>query len=458
MGENNTALWRMLRARRIAVVGASKDPTKFSGVLLRSIIDGGFTGEVFPINPKADRIAGLQCYPSVSEMPGSLDLAVIAVPAAAVPGVLQEAADKGAAGAFVISAGFRESGRPDLEQELVQIAHERGIRFFGPNIQGVSYAANHLSAVFWPVVTTAGPISVVGQSGTVVAAVTDWAQDEGFGVSASVSLGNQANVCESDMLRLLLEDEQTRVIALYLEGVDDGRRFLSAVEDVAMKKPLVVLKCGRSELGREAVASHTGSLAGSDRLFSGLCRQYGIVRVDDVESLYDAAKILAGMRRPAGNRVLVVSSSGGTCALAADAAGTEGLLLPTLPSECVASLRELGLPGWGSFANPLDLASVTLDDFRSAVRLADAAEIADIVLLVFGDPISGATDLACELAAQSRAAVCVAFFGGGAVEQDERRKMQRAGIPVFPTPERAMRAIGASCWYARQLHRREAGR
>ena len=456
--ENNDAIWRMLRARRVAVVGASQDPTKFSGVLVPSILSGGYTGEVFPVNPRAEMVAGLKCYPSVSDIPGTLDLVVIAVPAKFAPGILHEAADKGAAGAIVISAGGRESGKPEFDKEILQIARERGLRFFGPNIQGIAYGPNRLSAVFWPVVTEHGPLAVVGQSGTVVAAMTDWAQDDGLGVSASISLGNQADICESDMLRLLLEDEQTRATALYLEGLDDGARFVAAIKHVAMKKPLVVLKCGRSQRGREAVASHTGSLAGSDKVFGGVCRQYGVIRADDSEGLYDAAKILACMPLPAGRRVLVISSSGGSCALAADAGDAQGLVLPDLPDDYVAALRDLNLAEWGSFANPLDLASMAVEHFRTAARLADAADLADIILLIFGDPVVGSAELAAELAADSRACICAAYYGGGAVEQVERRRMQRLGVPVFPSPERAMRAIGASCWYAEQRRGWEAGR
>lgn len=456
--EDYDAVWRMLKARRVAVVGASQDPAKFSGVLVPSILAGGFTGEVFPVNPKADLVAGLKAYPSVSDVPGTLDLVVIAVPARFVPGILHEAADKSAAGAIVISAGGRESGNPEFDKEILQIARERGLRFFGPNIQGFAYGPNRLSAVFWPVVTEHGPLAVVGQSGTVVAAITDWAQDDGLGVSASISLGNQADICESDVVRLLRDDEQTRAIALYLEGVDDGPRFVAALKDVAMTKPLVVLKCGRSQRGREAVASHTGSLAGSDRVFSGVCRQFGVIRAEDSEELYDAAKVLACMPLPRGRRVLVVSSSGGSCALAADAGDASGLVLPDLPANYIAALKELNLAEWGSFANPLDLASMAVEHFRTAVRMADAADLADVILLMFGDPIVGSAELAAELAAESRACICAAYYGGGAVEQSERRTMQRAGVPVFPSPERAMKAIGASCWYAEQRRASEAER
>lgn len=458
MRESNDRLWRMLKARRVAVVGASQDPTKFSAILLQSIISGGYEGELFPVNPRAERVGGLQCYASLSDIPGTLDLVIVIVPAASVPAVLREAADKGVAGAFVISAGFRESGNHDLEDEIVGIARRHGMRLFGPNIQGVAYAPNRLSALFWPVVTLPGPLAVLGQSGTVVAALADWALDEGLGISAAISLGNQADVCESDLLRLLQDDDHTQSIALYLEGVGSGERFVSALKDVALCKPVVVLKCGRSQLGRDAVASHTGSLAGPDRVFDGVCRQFGVIRAADTEALYDASKILATMPLPADNRVLMMSSSGGSCALAADEADLNGLVLPVLPISMVAELKRLGVPGWGSFANPLDLAGVSLDHFRAAVRSADAANLADVILLVFGDPIPGAADLAIELSAESNAAICAVNFGGGAVGKAESYKMQRANVPVFPTSERAMRAIAASCWYADRRRGQQGGK
>lgn len=307
---SDVSLRRMLWARSVAVVGASADPGKFGNVLLKSLITGGFAGEIYPVNPRADVIHGLQCYARVADIPSDIDLAVIIVPAAAVLDVVEQASAKGAAGVFVLSGGFKESGKPELEEALIAAVRDRGMRMFGPNTQGIAYAPNRLSAVFWPVISTPGPVGVVGQSGTVVAAITDWALGEGLGVSCSVSLGNQADISEADVLRFLREDELTRSVALYLEGVSEGPRFVAALKEVATSLPTVVLKCGHSPRGREAVASHTGSLAGSDEVFHGLCRQLGVVRAGDSEELYDYAKALATMKPPAGRRVLVMSSSG----------------------------------------------------------------------------------------------------------------------------------------------------
>ncbi len=453
---SDVSLRRMLWARSVAVVGASADPGKFGNVLLKSLITGGFAGEIYPVNPRADVIHGLQCYPRVADIPCDIDLAVIIVPAAAVLDVVEQASEKGAAGVFVLSGGFKESGKPELEEALIAAVRDRGMRMFGPNTQGIAYAPNRLSAVFWPVVGLPGPVGVVGQSGTVVAAITDWALGEGLGVSCSVSLGNQADICEADVLRFLQEDELTRSVALYLEGVSDGTRFVEALREVACSLPTVVLKCGHSPRGREAVASHTGSLAGADEVFAGLCRQFGVVRARDTEELYDYAKVLATMKPPDGRRVLVMSSSGGSCALAADAAFDAGLELPEPAPEVVDALRRLDLPEWGSFANPLDLGGVSLEAFRAAVELIDASGMADVILLVYGDPIEGADELALDLARTTKASICAAIFGGAAVEKEQRWTMQQGGIPVYPTPERAVKAIAASCWYHERRRSLEA--
>ncbi len=405
MGDTD-AIWRMLKARRVAVVGASQDPSKFSGVLVPSILAGGFTGEVFPVNPRAEKVSGLTCYPAVTDIPGEIDLVVIAARARFVPGVLHEAADKGAAGAIVISAGGRESvsGKPEFDRELVAIARERGLRLFGLNIQGVSYGPNRLCAVFWPGDDRAraprgGRAERHGRGGV----ITDWAQDDGLGVSASISLGNQADICAGGRgADLLADDDDTRAVALYLEGVSDGPRFVAAARSVALKKPLAVSKCGRSQRGREAVASHTGSLAGSDQVFERARREYGVARPTIPNPSTTPPRSSRACARYRARRVLVVSSSGGSCALAADVGDAHGLVLPVLPPDLVAGLRGMDLAEWGSFANPLDLATIGVDQFRTAARLADAAGFVDTILLIFGDPVPGAAELAAELAAEVR--------------------------------------------------------
>lgn len=445
------ALNVLLNAHSIAVVGASNDQSKLGYALVDTIRRSQYAGALYPINPRADQIQGIPAYPSVTDVPDSIEAVVILVPAVHVAGVIREAAAKGVPAAAILSAGFRESGRPNLEEELARTARECGVRLLGPNIQGFSYLPNRLCAMLWPAMTTAGPMAVVGQSGSVTAALAEWAAEEGLGVSAAVNLGNQLDLCESDVLEFLANDERTKAIALHLEAVKDGRRFLEIAEHVNQLKPITVLKTGRSAVGRESASSHTGALAGRDEVFGGACRQVGLVRADDLQGLYDTAKALATMKEPRGNRLFVVSTSGGGGTLIADEAERQGLVLPSLPSALVEELHRLDPPPNASLANPVDLPSFSAAMFESAVSLAARHDVADIFLISFGDPVPGSAGAVQRLAGQIQASLGVAYFGGGEVERASRIDLHRAGIPVWPTPERAVRAIGAAAWRAAQL-------
>jgi len=446
---------RLFLASSVAVVGASSNPAKLGHVILANIVGGGYDGKVYPVNPKAGEILGLRVYPSVSEIPSRLDLVVVVVPAPFVPGVLREAVSKGAGAGIIISGGFRESGRGDLEHELLDIVTETGLRLVGPNCQGINYRPNKLCAS-WPLVTASGSLAVISQSGTVAATLAGWAVDDGLGISATVSLGNQVDVCETDVINFFADDEESRVIALYLEGAKDGRRFLEAVKRAIPKKPVVVLKSGRTEGGQRAAASHTRSLAGRDEIFDAACRQFGIVRVPDIESLYDSAKALASLDlggrygnlpyEHGGNRVFVVTSSGGCGILATDEAERNGLHVPSLPPEMVTELEQADLLPTAILSNPLDLTVAPAEHFEIAVSVAERYDLADVYLLIFGDPIPNATEVAQRLKERAGARVVVAYLGGGEVEKAERLCLHAAGIPVFPTPQRAIRAIRDTMW------------
>ncbi len=304
-------------AQSVAVVGASTNPYKLGNVILANILAGGFTGKIFPINPKEQTILGLPVYPSVDDILESIDLAVIVVPASFVPGVLRQSASKGAGAAIIISGGFREAGRLDLEKELLDIVSETGIRIVGPNCQGINYIPNKLCAS-WPVIVTPGSMAVISQSGTVAATLAGWAEEEAWGISATVSLGNQIDVNETDLLEFFANDVNTHSIALYLEGAKEGKRFLQVAQRIIADKPLIVLKSGRTVGGQRAAASHTKSMAGRDEIFDAACRQFGIVRASDVESLYDMSKALAALKPGNGKRLMIVTSSGGSGILAVD--------------------------------------------------------------------------------------------------------------------------------------------
>lgn len=439
---------RLFHARTLAVVGASASPGKLGYEILANIVNGGYQGRLYPVNPKAGEVLGLPAFPSVSACPSSLDLAVVVVPAPLVPGVLREVAAKGAGAAIIISGGFREAGREDLEKEILAISAETGLRLIGPNCQGINYRPNKLCAS-WPLATAAGSMAVISQSGTVAATLAGWAVDEGLGISATVSLGNQVDVCETDLIEYFSGDKDTRVMALYLEGAKDGRRFLDATRRAIHRMPIVVLKSGRTKAGQRAAASHTSSLAGRDAVFDGACRQVGIVRVADIESLYDSAKALQSLELDGGERVMVVTSSGGCGILATDEAESCKLRVPPLPPEVVKDLGGAGLLPTAILSNPLDLTVAPAEHFEAAVMVAERHSLADTYLLVFGDPIPGAAEVARRLKAKVGARLVIAYLGGGEVEKEERLLAHAAGIPVFPTPQRAIRAIRDAVWAAR---------
>jgi len=424
-------------------VGATPNPDKLGHAILANILAGGFTGRVYPVNPKEDRILGLQAYPTVSSIPGDLDLVVVVVPAALVAGILREAAGKGARAGIVISGGFRESGRLDLEDELKAVVRQTGLRIVGPNCQGINYRPNRLCAS-WPLVTANGPMAVISQSGTVAATLAGWAVDEGFGITATVSLGNQVDVCETDLVEYFAGDPATRTIALYLEGARDGRRFVRAVRQTLPHKPIVVLKSGVTAGGQRAAASHTRSLAGRDEVFDGVCRQVGLIRAPNLEALYDYAKGSAALAHGVGPRVAVITSSGGSGILAVDEAERCGLSVPVFSPQVTAALREAHLPPNAILANPLDLTVCLAQDFERAVDVLVGCEAADYYLLIFGDPIPGATGMVQRLRERIGSRAAVSYLGGGEVEKEERLRLHAAGIPVFPTPERAIGGIRAA--------------
>jgi len=446
--EARGSLDQLFSPRSVAVIGASLNPEKVGHIALASILDGGFQGEVYPINPKEKEILGLQVYPSVGSVPGDVDLVVVAIPAPYVPDVLREAVEKKVGAAVVLSGGFREAGRTDLEEQLGAISRSSGLRILGPNCQGFNYLPNKLRASFWFPPVQLGPVAVISQSGTVAATLAGWALDEAFGVSATVCLGNQVDVSETDTIRFFANDSQTRAMALYLEGAKDGRRFVDVLKRAGGKKPIVILKGGRTVGGRRAAASHTKSLAGRDEVFGAACRQFGVVRAPDLESLYDSAKALSTLATPRGNRIVIVSSSGGAAILAVDEAERNDLVVPSLPAALVEQLKGVDLPRNAVYANPLDLTFCSAEDFGAALSIVDRYDIADVYLVIFGDPIAGAADVMREFTSRVGGKVAVAFLGGGEVEKAERVNMQAAGIPVFPTPERAARAIATNTWWA----------
>jgi acetyltransferase len=423
----------IFRPKSVAVVGASNAPEKYGYIILKNLLDAGFAGSVSPVNPKATEILGRSCTRSVAELPPGVDLAVIIIPAKAVPQAVADCGQRGVKAAVIISGGFAESGEEGaaLQRDVVEAARRFGVRVVGPNCQGVNNPHHGLCAS-WPLLTLKGDIAVISQSGTVGAALMDWASQEQLGCSTFVSMGNRSDVDETDLIEYFAQDSHTRAIAAYLEGVKELTRFREVVSRCG--KPIVILKAGRTVEGRRAAESHTRSLAGRDELYTALFRQLGIHRADTLEDLYDTAKALAYLPRPRGRRVVTITSSGGSGILATDWAEWSGLTIAPLPGPVADSLRGI-LPAHCIVANPLDLTG----DANAVLyrQVADAtAPHFDYQIIIFGDPILQAADVLTPGSPQ-----LVIFLGGADVERQERVRMHQKRVPVFPTPERGIRAL-----------------
>lgn len=421
------------RPRSVAVIGASESPEKYGHIILKNILDCGFRGAVYPINPKSETILGLQCFRNVKDIPDVVDLAVVIIPARFVPQAIAECGEKAVKAAVIITGGFSEAGPEGeaLQNQVADIARKANVRLIGPNCQGVNNPYHPLCAS-WPLLKTQGHVAVISQSGTVGAAMMDWFSDEELGVSCFVSLGNRADVDETDLIEYFGEDPHTRVIALYVEGIKRPEAFRQTLRRT--EKPIVVLKAGRTPKGRVAAESHTKSLAGADGVYDALFRTHGVVRAESIQEFYDFAKAFAYLNEPPGNRILFITTSGGAGILATDAAEKEGLDVAPLPPELAQALEGV-IPAHAIRANPLDLTGDANAPMYQAV-MERARHYYDILGVIFGDPVEKAAEVVTPQASE-----LVIFLGGADVEKVERKRMHLKGVPVFPTPERGVRAL-----------------
>jgi len=417
----------------IAVIGASESPEKLGHEILKNLVEGGFPGAIYPINPKTERILGLTCFTNVKEIPDAVDLAVVIIPSRFVPQAIQDCGEKHVKGAIIVTGGFSEAGDEGeaLQNEVARIAKEHDVRLIGPNCQGVNNPYHPLCAS-WPLLTQKGRVAVISQSGTVGAAMMDWFSVEELGVSSFVSLGNRADVSELDLMEYFEEDPNTSVIAIYLEGTKDAERFQKILGRVT--KPVVILKAGRTPGGKVAAESHTKSLAGADAIYSSIFQRNDVCRAETIQDFYDFAKGLAYLNPPDGNRILFVTTSGGAAILATDAAEQEGLEVPPLPKELADQLEGI-IPPHAIRGNPLDLTGdANAKMFQEVIQRARPHF--DTVGIIFGDPVLDASTVVTPHQNE-----LVMFLGGAEVEREEKLKMHHAGIPVFPTPERGIRAL-----------------
>jgi acetyltransferase len=440
-----SSLASFLDPASVAVVGASRDPFKVGGAVVANLRSAGFRGRIIPVNSRADSVQGLPAVRTLLDIEGAVDLAVIAVPAADVLPVLKQCAAKKIGGAVVISAGFRETGGEGVrrEAELREWLRDQPIRVLGPNCLGWIRPARRLNVTFAPGMPEPGGIAFVTHSGALAVAILDWARDRRLGFSLFASLGNQADLNESDLLDAVAADPETRVIACYLEGVADGHRFLGALRRAAAVKPVVLLKAGRSPEGARAVSSHTGALAGSDRAFDAAARQAGALRVDTVEELFDVARGLASQPLPRGRRLIVITNGGGLGIVATDAARANGLTMDP-PAEPVRQRLAEGLPVTAGLGNPVDLVGdADARRYSHALHTLGSDSADAMLVLLTPQAATDAASVARTVAGATRGwpIPVVAAFVGGARVAPGVRALEEAGIPCYGFPEPAVKTL-----------------
>ncbi len=446
--------------RGVAVVGASSDPHKLGYGVVRNLLEYHYRGPVYPINPALRELLGFRCYPSVSAIPDPVDLAVIVVPATAVARVVDECGQRGIKHAIVVSGGFGESGPEGVarEEELSVVGKKHGMRIIGPNCIGTIDTHTPVNTTFVIGMPIPGDIGFVSQSGALVAAVIDWARGAAVGFSRIVSLGNQVDVNETEMVASLADDPQTRVITAYIEGLSNGRRFMSIAAQAARHKPVIALKAGQSKTGARAVASHTGALAGSTEAYDAAFRDSGVLRAHTMEQLFDWARALAWQPLPSGDRVAVLTNAGGPAILAVDALEEAGLRLAPLTEDTRRYLRPR-IPAAGSISNPVDILAgsgpgtyaVALD-----ALLSDPTVDAALVIQAPQDwflPTSLA-EVISEVAAAHNKPVLTSIMGLASVDRALEILHQKR-MPNFAFPERAASAIAAMVERMQWLNRGE---
>ena len=453
-----TAMKRIMEPSAVAVIGASAEDGKIGNSVMRNLIDGGYEGELYPVHPKADQILGHQCYPSIVDIPGNVDIAIFCIPAQFVANVIAECGRKQVAGAILIPSGFAEIGEHELQDEIVKVAREANVRLMGPNIYGFYYTHKNLCATFCTPYNEKGSVALSSQSGGVGMAIIGFSRSAKMGVSAIVGLGNKSDIDEDDLLTYFEQDPNTSVIAMHVEDLKDGRAFASVAKRVSKTKPVVVLKAGRTSLGAKAANSHTGALAGDDRVYDAVLRQSGVVRAKSLNDMLEFARGLAVLPTPKGENVLILTGAGGSGVLLSDACVDNDLALMAMPSDLDAAFREY-IPPFGAAGNPVDITGgEPPTTYRATIDLALRDErIHSLVLgywhtiitppMVFAELLGEAVSDA-RAAGNDKPVVC-SLVGDVEIEQAAEYLMDR-NILAYPyTAEKPVAVLGAKYRWAR---------
>ncbi|MGW0956933.1 acetate--CoA ligase family protein [Streptomyces sp. NPDC002545] len=453
-----TAMTRLMQPRSVAVIGASSEAGKIGNSVMRNLIDGGFAGDIHPVNPKADEIEGRKAHASVLDIPGEVDVAVFAIPAKFVPTALEEVGTKGIPNAVLIPSGFAETGEHELQERIVAIAREHGVRLLGPNIYGYYSPWQDLCATFCTPYDVKGPVALTSQSGGIGMAILGFARTTKTGVSAIVGLGNKSDIDEDDLLTYFGEDPNTKCIAMHLEDLKDGRAFVEAARETVPKKPIVVLKAGRTSAGAKAAGSHTGALAGDDAVYDDILRQAGVIRAPGLNEMLEYARALPVLPTPQGENVVIITGAGGSGVLLSDACVDNGLRLMEIPDDLDEAFMRY-IPPFGAAGNPIDITGgEPPSTYEATIRLG--LEDPRVHALILGywhtivTPPMVFAELTARVVAEARAKgihkpVVASLAGDTEVEAASAYLFER-GVVAYPyTTEQPVAALGAKYRWAR---------
>ncbi|MET7861444.1 acetate--CoA ligase family protein [Streptomyces sp. NPDC005318] len=449
---------RLMEPRSVAVIGASNEQGKIGNSVMRNLIDGGFSGEIHPVNPRADDILGRKAYKSVTDVPGEVDVAVFAIPAKFVASALEEVGRKGIPNAVLIPSGFAETGEQALQDEIVAIGEQYGVRLLGPNIYGYYSTWQDLCATFCTPYDVKGGVALTSQSGGIGMAILGFARSTKTGVSAIVGLGNKSDIDEDDLLTWFGEDPNTKCIAMHLEDLKDGRAFVEAARATVPKKPIVVLKAGRTSAGAKAAGSHTGALAGDDAVYDDILRQAGVIRAPGLNDMLEYARALPVLPTPKGDNVVIITGAGGSGVLLSDAIVDNGLSLMEIPPDLDTAFKAF-IPPFGAAGNPIDITGgEPPSTYEATIRLG--MEDPRIHALVLGywhtivTPPMVFAELTARVVAEFRERgiekPVVASLAGDTEVEEACQYLFEHGVVAYPyTTEKPVAVLGAKYRWAR---------
>ena len=449
---------RIMKPEGVAVIGASPENGKIGNSVMKNLINGGYKGQIYPVHPKLDEVLGYKAYKSVKDIPGNVDIAVFAIPAKFVAQALTEVGEKGIAGAILIPSGFAETGNVEGQDELVAISRKYDIRLMGPNIYGFYYTPMNLCATFCTPFDVKGKAALSSQSGGIGMAIIGFSRSTKMGVSAIVGLGNKSDIDEDDLLTFFEHDDNTQIVAMHLEDLKDGRAFSEAAKRVSKKKPVVVLKAGRTSLGARAASSHTGALAGNDKIYEDVLKQSGVIRARSLQDLLQFARGVPVLPTPKGENVVIITGAGGSGVLLSDACVDNGLNLMAMPSDLDAAFRKF-IPPFGAAGNPVDITGgEPPTTYQNTVRLGlEDERIHSLILgywhtiitppMVFAKVI---TEVVQEMRDKGIVKPVVASLAGDVQVEEAADYLYQHGIVAYPySTETPVAVLGAKYKWAR---------